>query len=186
MKKVMNKFAAMEMSIGTIVVIVLAMSMLILGLVFVRNIMCSGIIITEQISAGAENEIKGLFNVDDYGVKCMGEAGEEVKLGDGGKRQIVCVVKTDETLDYDLKIKSIESIGGVKTNVVQDWIIDKDWKGKVAPGEQTVVVAVLDIPRNTDSTNLKITLEEKTAVNARTHTMYIDIQHVSGINAAVC
>lgn len=49
-----SKKAAMEMSMGTIVTIVLLMSVLILGLVFVKNIMCSGIILTDDITASVK------------------------------------------------------------------------------------------------------------------------------------
>jgi hypothetical protein len=181
-----GKKAAMELSIGTIVILVIGMSMLILGLIFVRKIMCSGIIITEQISTSVENEIKGLFNVDDYGVRCLGEEGEEVKIGDGGRRQIPCVIKTDETMEYELKIKSIESIKGVSTNAVQNWILDKDWKGSVSTGDKTVPVVILDVPKNVDATTLKLTIEEITANGQQTHISYIDVVHVSGLTSAVC
>jgi len=181
-----NKKGAMELSIGTIVIIVLAISMLVFGLVFVKKIMCSGIIITDQISTGVENEIKGLFNVDDYGVKCMGEAGEEIKLADGGRRQIACVIKTDESIEYNLKIKSIESLQGVSTNAVQKWIIDEDWKGTVSAGDKTVSVAVLDIPKNVDATSLKIIVQEITDFGEDTHTLYIDVVHLGGLTSAIC
>ncbi len=182
----MKKKGAMELSIGTIVIIVIAMAMLILGLVFVRKIMCSGIIVTEQIGTGVENEIKGLFNVDDYGVKCMGEGGQEIRLGDGGRRQISCVIKTDESMEYNLKVKSIESLKGVSTSGVQKWILDEDWKGTVASGDKTVTVAVLNVPKNVDATSLKIILQEITANGEQTHTLYIDVVHLGGISSAVC
>ncbi len=183
---VRNKKAAMELSIGTIVIIVLAVIMLIFGVFWVRKIMCSGIVITEDITEGVENEIKSLFNVDDYGVKCMGEGGEEVKLGDGGRRQIPCIIKTDETMEYELKIKSIESLKGVSSNSVQKWIIDEDWTGTVSPGDKTVSIAVLDIPKNVDATTLKIIVQEITETGEQTHTLYVDVVHISGATSAVC
>ena len=89
-----NKKAAMEMTMGTIVTIVLLVSVMILGLVFVRNIMCAGIILTDDITTGTTNEIKNLFGTKDYGIKCIGEGGQEVKIGGGGSRyrqnQIFC------------------------------------------------------------------------------------------------
>ena len=182
----MQKKGAMELSIGTIVIIVLAISMLVLGLIFTKNIMCSGIILSDQISSGVENEIKGLFDVDDYGVKCMGEGGEEIKLGDGGRRQIACVIKTDESIEYDLRIKSIESLKGVSSANVQKWILDQDWKGSVASGDKTVSVAVLDIPKNVDATSLKIIVQEITDFGEQTHTLYIDVVHLGGLTSAVC
>ena len=60
-----NKSGAMEMSIGTIVTIALLMVVLVLGMYLIRTIMCSGIILTEEISDSVRNEVKGLFGVDD-------------------------------------------------------------------------------------------------------------------------
>ena len=55
----------------------------------------------------------------------MGEEGEEVKLADGGRRQIFCVIKTDENKEYNLRVDSVESIDGVNTNTVKGWIKDE-------------------------------------------------------------
>ena len=56
-----QKKAAMELSIGTIVIIVLAMSMLIFGLVLVRNIFAGGTDAVESINRGVINEINNMF-----------------------------------------------------------------------------------------------------------------------------
>ena len=69
--------------------------------------MCSGIILTEEISESVTNEVKGLFGAEDYGVKCMGESGHKATLGDGGRRQVVCVINDDSQEDYNLRIKDL-------------------------------------------------------------------------------
>jgi len=56
-----NKRAAMEMSIGTIVTIVLLMTVLIMGLVLVRTVFKSGGDSIEQIDRALQNEINKLF-----------------------------------------------------------------------------------------------------------------------------
>ena len=53
----MKKRGALELSVGTMIIIVLALTMLILGMIFVRSIMCSGIVLTEEISRCVENEV---------------------------------------------------------------------------------------------------------------------------------
>ena len=58
----MIKRAAIELSIGTIVVIVLAMSMLILGLVLIRTIFKGATYNVEQLDKNVEAEINKLFN----------------------------------------------------------------------------------------------------------------------------
>ncbi len=58
----LNKKGAIELSIGTIVVIVLAMSMLILGLVLVRNIFTGATYNVDSLNKNVEAEINKLFN----------------------------------------------------------------------------------------------------------------------------
>lgn len=59
-----NKRAAMEMSVGTIVTIVLLMTVLILGLVLVRSIFSSAIENIDGIDQAVKNEINKLFAED--------------------------------------------------------------------------------------------------------------------------
>ena len=60
-----NNKAAIELSIGTIVIIVLAMSMLILGLVLVKNIFSGSSEAVTNINKGVINEINSLFTKAD-------------------------------------------------------------------------------------------------------------------------
>jgi len=181
-----KKTGAMEMSIGTIVTIALLMVVLVLGMYLIRTIMCSGIVLTEEVSGNVKNEIKGLFGVEDYGIKCMGEAGKDIALGDGGRRQVVCVINTDTQTDYTLRVKNIESLKGVPINTVREWVLDEDWTGTVSPGQTTVTVLLLDIPREVSNTNLKIEIEEDDGLNKKTHISYIDVKHVGTLNSAIC
>ena len=59
-----NKKAAMEMSVGTIVTIVLLMTVLILGLVLVRTIFTSSVENIKGIDQAVKGEIKKLFSED--------------------------------------------------------------------------------------------------------------------------
>ena len=183
-----QKRAAMEMSVGTIVTIVLLMAMLVLGLFFVKNIMCSGIILTNSVDEKVTNEVKGLFGESDYGVKCMGENGQEIKLGDGGRRQIVCVMNVKEETEYDLKVVSVESLKGASTDIVKNWIIDQDWKGTISPGKKEKVVLLLNIPDKVSDTALKVEVEEENLLTGTsdTHILYLDVVHVGGVSAAIC
>lgn len=56
-----NKKAALELSIGTIVVIVIGMSMLILGLVLVRTIFSGSVSSIDTLNEQVQNEIQNLF-----------------------------------------------------------------------------------------------------------------------------
>ncbi len=59
-----DKKGAIELSIGTIVVIVLAMSMLILGIVLIKNIFKGGTEATELLNNNVKAQINKLFNSD--------------------------------------------------------------------------------------------------------------------------
>lgn len=56
-----NKKAAIELSVGTIVVIVIAMSMLILGLILVKNIFTGATYNVQQLNDKVKGEINKLF-----------------------------------------------------------------------------------------------------------------------------
>ena len=57
----LRKQAAMEMSVGTIVTIVLLMTVLVLGLVLVRTIFTGAIKNIDNVDKAVENQISKLF-----------------------------------------------------------------------------------------------------------------------------
>ncbi len=57
-----------------------------------------------------KTRLNGLFSTNDYGIVCIGEQGHEMEIGDGGRRQIFCVVISDDTTEYNLVVKSVESL----------------------------------------------------------------------------
>ncbi len=184
-----NKRAAMEMSVGTIVTIVLLMSVLILGLVFIRKIMCSGISLTEDIDEKIRGQLINLFGTDKYGVECMGEAGQDIKLGDGGQRQFICVINVKEETEYDFYVDSVTSLGGVSTTNVKNWIIKEGWEGTAAAGNpKTVVPLILKIPEDVSETvlDIEITVTNQNTGSKDTHNSVVTVTPVSGINTAVC
>lgn len=185
-----NKRAAMEMSVGTIVTIVLLMSVLILGLVFIRKIMCSGIVIVDGIDKKVQGQLINLFGTDKYGVECMGEPGqEEIKFGDGGQRQFICVINVKEETEYDFYVDSVTSLGGVSTTNVKNWIKREGWDGIAAAGNpKTVAPLILKIPDDVSETELdiKITVTNQNTGSKETHSSVVTVTPVSGINAAVC
>jgi len=178
---------AMEMSMGTIVTIVIAVSMLILGMVFVRSIMCSGIQMSEQISEGTQNKIRDLFGAQDYGVKCMGEGGEQITIADGGLRRVGCLIKTDEGGQYSLKLVEIKSLSGVPTDTVKAWVVDEGFTGFAGVGDTMAETVILNIPKNTPKTSLKLTIEETDPLGTKkTHISIIDVEHVGAFTGAIC
>ena len=77
-----NKKAAIELSINTIVIIVLAMSMLILGLVLVKNIFDSAKYNVDGINDKVKDEINKLFSDDIKSVVYLDNTGAKIKQGE--------------------------------------------------------------------------------------------------------
>lgn len=75
-----NKKAAIELSIGTIVIIVLAMSMLILGIVLVRKIFVGAITSTDTLNDKVKSEISQLFTDEGRKVTVRLGADKTVKI----------------------------------------------------------------------------------------------------------
>lgn len=181
-----NNKAALQLSISTIVVVVLAMAMLVLGMVLVRTIMCSGIQLTQEIDQSTRNEIKDLFQNNEYGVKCMGQGNKEVTIADGGRRNVGCVITAKDNKRYDIDA-DVEALGdGVSTRKVNEWIIDEGWEGDVMPGTKTVPVVVFDIPQNTPDTTLKVTYTIKSDTGTETIKTYVDVTHAGGLTTTIC
>lgn len=96
----MNKKAAMEMSVGTIVTIVLLVTVLILGLVLVRQIFGSGKDSIDQIDQAIQSEITKLFADENKKVVIYPASREiSVKKGDSG--------------GFGFSIKNVDSMSGV-------------------------------------------------------------------------
>jgi len=183
-----NKKAALELTMGTVVIVVLSVSMLILGIILIRNIMCAGMQISEDISSGVKNEVKNLFGADKFGVKCMGEGGQDVKLGTGGRRKIICIIKTEEQTNYQLIATKVESLRGASTDSVQKWILSKEWSGSVSPGaDKEADVLLLDIPSNAPSSTLRITIQANRGTGSSdTIISTIDIVPTGFVKGSIC
>jgi len=91
-----NKLAAMEMSIGTIVTIVLLMTVLILGLVLVRTIFKSSVENIEGIDTAVKAEIQKLFAED-----------ENKKIVVYPATRDVVIKKGDESRGFGISIRNI-------------------------------------------------------------------------------
>ncbi|SRR3989344_946344 len=184
-----NEKGQLELSIGTIVVLVIGVSMLILGIILVRSIMCSGLQITEDLSTGVRNEVKNLFGTEQIGIKCVGEGGADVKFATSGRRKLFCLIKSDEQTDYELKVTDIKSLKGAATDQVQKWALSKEWVGTVSPGkEKDADVLLLDIPSDAPASTLQITIraENKNTNIAETIRSTIDIVPSGFIRGAIC
>jgi hypothetical protein len=79
-----NKKAAIEMSIGTIVTIVLSMSMLILGMVLIKNIFSGAQDVTEITNEQLMSEMSGMFGEDERLIINPDSNSIKIEVGENG------------------------------------------------------------------------------------------------------
>ena len=108
---VKKKKAAMELSIGTIVVLVLAMSMLILGLVLVRSIFTGAKYNVDTINDKVQGEIEKLFIEDERLVVYLANQEFNAKQGGSygvafGVRNLVTGVSGTSKFNYKVSINN--------------------------------------------------------------------------------
>jgi hypothetical protein len=194
--KGMSKKAAIEMSMTTIVVIVLSVTILIFGMIFIKNIMCSGVSIVNGLDEKIKNELVSLFGTDNYGVECVGEGATEQSYGDDGTRYIICVINADQAGTYKFKTLGVKKIGSIGESQaeINNWVVSSGVKEvKVVSGIEDVSVLTLEIPKSVSSTNLEIEIEESFKRegtsefdDVKTHTSHIKIEHVGTVASIIC
>lgn len=104
--KMKNKTAAMEMSVGTIVTIVLLMSTLVLGLVLIRNITKSSTENINSIDQKVKDQISKMFSEDDLS-KVVIYPSRNIKIKKG-----------DSESGFGLSIRNVDSSTGVFSYVI--------------------------------------------------------------------
>jgi hypothetical protein len=130
-----NKKAAMEMSVGTIVTIVLLMTVLILGLVLVRTIFSSSVQNINAIDTAVKNEINKLFSEDNNKRLVIYPPTQEISIKKGDSGGFGFSIKNNEqkegifsyTVDFiekdsncqmsETAIKQLIVLGGTGSNI---------------------------------------------------------------------
>ncbi|MFW6226027.1 MAG: hypothetical protein ACOC3V_03640 [bacterium] len=187
-----NKKAQMQMSVGTLVTIVLLMSVLIFGLIFVRSIMCSGIALTDDITKEVEGQIKDLFGSNKYGVKCVGETSVQEIGADGDSKKVGCIIVTDESKDYTFKIVEIEKLSGkASEDEIKSWFLTSEGTSKqaeVSSGDTAFSFITIKAPQDVDATTLEVKIEisEEGAGTTQTKYMTLEITSVGAFTSAIC
>lgn len=124
----MNRKGAMEMSVGTIVTIVLLVTVLVLGLVLVQKIFDVGGDAVENIDAAINKELEKLFSEEGKGLVIYPSSGDiDIKKGDDPKGFAFSVKnsKGAETQDYTYTVfaQSLPSTCGSLTESQADSFI---------------------------------------------------------------
>ncbi len=191
---VMNKRGGMELSMTTIVIIVISIIILIFGIIFGRNIMCSGIRLTEKLNDEVMNEIIDIFGSDKLGVSCQGEE-ELVKLGTGKRVNLFCGIKVDQPTSYRIVADDPQLLLGNerKKAIPRSWILSKGTNDVgVQPGEiKYQSVLTLNIPRNAERSTAELNLKvydknSNDPSSYETHTIQFDIVPLNFIQTTMC
>jgi hypothetical protein len=151
-----NKKAALELSMTTIVVLVLAMSMLILGLVLVKTIFSGAKYNVEQMNQKVEDEIGKLFTEDKKIVVYLANNLAEITQGDnwgvafGIKNQVSSSKIGTSNRDC------------VKESEAMSWIrLGKEGSITLAPGQDKVWLVRFEIPETAPLCLIRYNIEIK-------------------------
>ena len=193
MRKLGSKTGAMELSISTIVIIVIALTMLILGIVLVRSIMCGAIQLTSETSNAAKKEVNKLFEATGGEVECIGSGGEAVVMVPGKVNIIFCGIRsTDSNSKYKIEVTGISTADKniLSSSEVNKWKSGPDYFGPatVSPDDESAKkILRLNIPKDAPETGIfvevKATKEGRTIY---TQTLDFRISRQGLIRAAMC
>jgi hypothetical protein len=131
-----NKKGAMELSINTIVVIVIGVTMLTLGLVFVRNIVGKSQDLSESAFSKASEELDKLGGSTSEFITL---SSENIKMKDGDANAFGVLVKNVEEDTYNgVNAKIITSDEAKQKGISCEFIDGKSTRslGKIAPGKE--------------------------------------------------
>ena len=159
-----RKKAAMEMSVGTIVTIVLLMSVLVLGIVLVQKIFGSARDAVDLTDSQLKEEINKLFSEEKKLVIYPGttsiemERGEKSGIGIGVINRLSGGETADE-FEYEVFVSDneVERNCGIDDDEVQDWIQGGSGEAPLPYGNDIQVEKVLfNIPENSPLCAVKI------------------------------
>ncbi len=152
----MQRKAAIELSVGTIVVLVLSMSMLILGLVLVKNIFTGSIYNVQSLNDKVKSEIAKLFSEDETrrSVVYLAENKAEIKQGDDwgvafSFRNLQTGTGQGSTFSYTVTAGDMSpDCSGLSKAQAESWIkVHRTGSGiSVAPGQSYNVIINFQVP----------------------------------------
>lgn len=164
-----GKSGAIELSIGTIVIIVLAMSMLILGLVLVKNIFSGSSENILQMNDKVKDQINKLFVEDKRTVVYL--PNQIAKIGQNEDWGIAFGIKNLErgtaevgSFSYDVTVSDpdVRQKCGIGENDVEKWIITgRADQMNIAPGQNYYGIIRFLIPENAPLCTVRFHIDVK-------------------------
>jgi hypothetical protein len=178
---VKNKSGAMELSIGTIVILVLAMTMLILGLILVRSIFSSATSAISDIDKGVRDAIAKSFSDSDKKISVYPSARTiEIKQrtqGRGFAFALRNVDLEDKTFEYIVAVDSAFNIKEkckITSDEAKSWLIAET--GTISLGRGSVMedpeIVLFNIPDDAPT----CTIPYKVSVKYAGGSMYAEVK----------
>ncbi len=184
-----NKRAAFELSMTTVIIIVLAVIMLIMGLVFVKTIMCGAMNIASSTLEGAQSEINKLFGQQQgEETSCMGVR-TPLDILPGSYSIVGCGFKppVETTYSYTFRIDSAVDLNGQDIDTTS-WITES-LTGSKTVGAGRTEYATFAIRPPTDAPEGIIRIEVLVKSGTKTvasPTMRLNIKRAGWIQQSVC
>jgi len=149
-----RKKGAIELSIGTIVIIVLAMSMLILGLVLVKNIFSGATAVTDMTNAQLKDQVSRMFGEDSRLVAYPDTEHINVKGGELGEfgfgvKNLLEGSQAGTSFNYEVVVSDddIQKNCGVSEREAEDWItVGRSERLEIPTGEIETGRVRIEIP----------------------------------------
>ncbi len=169
LKILKNKDGAVELSIGTIVIIVIAMSMLILGLILVKNIFTGSIYNVKSINDKVKEEINNLFDKgEDKSIVYLSERKAEVEQGaEWGVafafRNLETGTTQDSTFSYEVVASDLGTdCKGLTKAQAESWIKSRRSNSlSLPPGDKYHTIARFQIPEDAPLCIIPFNIEVK-------------------------
>lgn len=184
--KIGSKRAAMEMTMGTMVTIVLLVTVLILGLVLVRNIFGSGTDAVSDIDSAVKGEIRKLF-ADEGKTLVIYPSSRRftMKAGDDPSGFAFSVRNKDvetKTYTYDVAAESgfdFSKCGSTFTESrANSWLLVSSGSFSLGPGRDLELpeLVLFDIPETAPPCTIPYGLDITDGVNPLGTTVYVTIE----------
>ncbi|MEI6058584.1 MAG: hypothetical protein WCP89_02325 [archaeon] len=185
MKELMRKRkkGAIEMSIGTIVVIVLAMAMLVFGIMLINNIRQGAISNVNQMNDKVKDQINKLFVEDKKTVVYLPNQIAEIKQNEDwgiafGIKNLAKGTAQASTFDYSVVVSdpNVQTNCGVSETEIRKWIkTGQADKITIAPGETYFGIVRFLIPESSPLCTVRFHIDVKMN-NAVYATDFFDVE----------
>jgi hypothetical protein len=162
-----KKRGAIELSMTTVVVIVLAMTMLALGLTLVRTLFTGAIFTATSLNSQVQNEINKIFQSETTKVGIISEQGKlEPARGKDNCIWWAIVADTGGKYDYTFSVDAAECGDATKgyrltKTMIESWFTGLKGTMAMAPNQQQSPCLLLTVPNNAPSCLFKVDLEVK-------------------------